>query len=117
MNEIENFAKREIQVELDPRPVSPTEPNPDRPASQTNHNRATIFIRSEESFQPQGILHELLHIHRYWVEAVPQVMPAKGDRNTDESWRITSQIENTLEHLVIVPREADYGFEPYSLLG
>ena len=59
-----------------------------------------------------GILHELLHVQRYWVEGVPQVMPIKDA--PDNNWGVTSEIENCLEHQIIVPREADYGIEPYS---
>lgn len=56
----------------------------------------------------QGVTHELLHIERYWMEHVPQLYPA--DRR---NWKNCAQMENALEHLVIVPREADYGFDPH----
>lgn len=113
VDELEERADLEIPVCIDTRPVSPTEPNPERAAAAINHDGATIFIRSDSAFSPHGILHELLHIHRYWIEEVPQLMPAQGDRDTDDRWRITSQIENALEHVIIVPREAAYGFDPY----
>lgn len=100
-------------MQLDQRPISQTEPNPGRLSSSANHDAATIFTRSEDVFPPHGVLHELLHIRRYWIEAVPQVMPTRGDEDSSERWRITSQIENALEHLVIVPMEADFGSDPY----
>lgn len=72
---------------------------------------ATILLRSKDVFPPHDVLHELLHIERLWVEGIPQLMPRhdpKGARG-----RIATDIENALEHLVIVPREAHYGFDPY----
>lgn len=109
---IEDFANREIQVTVDTRPVSETDPNPDRQAIEVTERRATIYLRRKDSFPIHGVLHELLHIERFWLEGIPQVLPLRdpdGDR-----LRITSSIENVLEHQIIVPREADYGFEPYA---
>lgn len=111
VDQIESYASRELLVAVDARPVSPTDPNPDRLAAEVTERTATIYIRSRESFPPHGVLHELLHIERFWVQGIPQVLPVQdpdGDRLT-----ITSSIENALEHLIIVPRESEYGFEPY----
>lgn len=109
VDRIENFARHEIAVEVDERPVSPTSPNPDRLAARVTERDATILLRSRDVFPPHDVLHELLHIERLWVERIPQVLPhPEANRVTD-----TGAIENALEHLVIVPREADYGFDPY----
>jgi hypothetical protein len=71
-----------------------------------------IYYFHPDDFVAQAGVHELLHLHRWWVEKVPQLVPV--DEQPGNTWRLTSQIENALEHLVIVPREADYGFEPYN---
>jgi len=36
------------------------------------------------------------------------------DENNEDHWIITSSIDNDLEHLIIVPREAIHGFNPFS---
>ena len=109
VDRIEDFAKREIGVAVDDRPVSLTSPNPDRLASNVTHESAKILLRSRDVFDPHSVLHELLHIERLWVERIPQLL-AKYDYQLAS---ITGALENALEHLIIVPREADYGFDPY----
>ena len=97
LDKIEDFAGLEITFTRNPRPVSPTDPNPDGPASMTWEHRATILLRTED-IDPQGILHELLHIHRYWVEGIPQIMPATPHPPADH-WRTTSSIETDLARI------------------
>jgi hypothetical protein len=48
-------------------------------------------------------------IQRYWIEHAPQLEPLL---NHESNWDVTGRIENVLEHLVIVPREANFGFAP-----
>ncbi len=36
---------------------------------------AMIVLPLGENIDVQGIVHELLHIHRYWVEGVPRIFP------------------------------------------
>lgn len=111
VDDIESFARREILVEVDTRPVSPSSPNPDRLAVHVTPTEARILLRSRDVFRPHDVLHELLHIERLWVEQIPQLLPIH-DPHGNRS-RIAGDIENALEHLVIVPREANYGFDPY----
>jgi len=112
IDQIEAYARREIQIAVDTRPVSPTDPNPDRLAAEVTEQRATIYLRAPDAFPPHGVLHELLHIHRFWVDGIPQVLPVHDPDG--ERLQVTGSIENALEHQIIVPREAEYGFEPYS---
>jgi len=42
---------------------------------------------------------------------VPQLLP--NDDSAISNCEVTSRIENNLEHLVIVPKEMKYGFDPY----
>ncbi len=110
LREIEDFAGLEIAFERREEPASPSIPNPDSPAARVSHDGATISVY-KDVINPSGITHELLHVYRYWVEAVPQVMPIKdkGGSGANGRWGVTSSIENSLEHLVIVPREKGYG--------
>lgn len=111
VEEIETFAGFEIGIAKNPKPLSPTNPFPNHLAADLTDRRATILIRSEDDFTPHSVLHELLHIHCTLVERVPQVVPRQQE--DEAAWSRTGAIENDLEHLVIVPREAEYGFEPY----
>lgn len=111
VDRIESFAKREISVEVDNRPRSPTSPNPDSLAARVTPTSATILLRSKDVFPLHDVLHELLHIERLWVEEIPQLVPRHDPKGTRS--KIATDIENALEHLIIVPREANYGFDPY----
>lgn len=108
---IEAFADSEIQVEVDSRPVEPTDPNPDRLACEVTEHTATIWLRAADVFPTSAVIHELLHIERYWNERIPQIMPTTDP--TGANIVNTSAIENALEHLIIVPREEAFGFDPY----
>jgi len=111
VDDIESLAKREISIEVDTRLVSPTSPNPDSLVARVTPTEATILLRSRDVFRPHDVLHELLHIERMWVERIPQLVPIHDPHGTRS--KIATDIENALEHLVIVPREANYGFDPY----
>lgn len=110
LKEIEDFAGLEITFERRDEPVPATVPNPDTPTNSISHDGATISI-FKDVITPSGMTHELLHIYRYWIEAVPQVMPIKNKGGSADNgrWATTSSIENALEHLVIVPMEKNYG--------
>jgi hypothetical protein len=56
------------------------------------------------------VVHELLHVHRYWVEGVPQCQPVP-EKFSPQILSYIGANENLLEHLMIVPREAEYGFD------
>src|ERR1043165_8017081 len=89
---IESVAKREISVDVDSRPVSPTSTNPDRLSVRITPTDATILLRSRDAFPPHDVLHELLHIERMWVERVPQLVPAHDPLGTRS--KIAGDIEN-----------------------
>ena len=110
IDEIENFSGKEIAVQPFSHPVSPTDPNPQAMGCAVSENRATIYYRNG-NLNAHGFAHELLHIQRWWVEGIPQVLP--NSRSAPSNVGVTSEIENSLEHLTIVPLESQFGFEPY----
>jgi hypothetical protein len=110
-DEIESYTHRTIEVARNPYPRSLTDPNPDSLGAMVDEHSAVIYFYQEADFKPHPACHELLHIRRYRIEKVPQILAIQPDA---DRMSVTSHIENTLEHLVIVPREQDYGFEPYS---
>lgn len=111
VEEIETFAGTEIDVQAAPTPTQPTERQPKAVALIASEQGATLLYRSEQEFDAQAVLHELLHLQRYWMERVPQFIPV-ADPNGEKT-KIANEIENALEHLIIIPREAGYGFNPY----
>lgn len=111
VDRIESFANLEIGVEPNPYPLRSTDPNPNHLALSADNIGATILYRNLADIHPHAMLHELLHLERFWLEQVPQVVPV--NQQMAEHWNITSEIENSLEHLIIVPREEQYGFEPF----
>ena len=103
--DIENWSGRSVQFAPNPRPLSALDPNPFAAACELDETNATIFYRDVNALSDNGIVHELLHIHRYWVEGIPQLVPISAD---ERHWKLTSEIEGALEHLIIVPRELDF---------
>ena len=97
-NDIEAFSKIAIGVEA--------HPNPPQISTRVTHTEASILLGEIEDIDVVGVAHELLHIHRFWNEQVPQLRPIN---DTPQGWTICSNLDNVLEHLIIVPREADYG--------
>ncbi len=76
----------------------------DSEALYRDHERAYISIPDAGNINPNAIVHEVLHLHRYWVEAIPQ-MDAVNDVCQDVE--LMTSIDNTLEHLMMVPQERD----------
>ncbi len=111
VEEIETFAGTEIEVRPTPAPTQATERQPKAVVLIASEQGATLLYRPEQEFPPQAVLHELLHLQRYWMERIPQLVAAVDPDG--EKTRIAHEIENALEHLIIIPREAGYGFNPY----
>lgn len=110
VDEIEKFSGREIAVHPNPRPVSPTDPNPEAMGCAVSESRAEIYYRNT-NVDVHGFTHELLHIRRWWVKGIPQILPTSSSAESNVG--VTSEIENSLEHLTVVPQEAQFGFEPF----
>jgi hypothetical protein len=63
---------------------------------------ATIAYRGN-AITPCALVHEVLHVKRYWVDEVPIIKPAA------QRFALESQaLEDLLEHLVIIPEEQHY---------
>ncbi len=111
VHDIEAFAAVEIEVRSAPTPSLKTATSPKAVALMATEKGAALLYREEDKFQSRAALHELLHLRRYWLDSIPQ-LTAVDDLQGDKT-RIASEIENTLEHLVIFPQETDYEYDPY----
>lgn len=109
LKEVETWSALDVTITSNPNPPDPNDPFPEGPATRFSHDSAAIYLRSADS-DPHGILHELLHLKRYWIEQIPALTTTSDIAGNK---RITDQLDNELEHLVIVPLEANYGFEPF----
>jgi hypothetical protein len=114
VREIEEFACSEIELRAAPAPSSQAAGAARAVALFASESGATLLYRGEEEFQTPPVLHELLHLRRYWIDYVPQLVPT-ADPQGDKT-KIANQIENAIEHLIITPQEARYGFDPYASL-
>ena len=76
---------------------------------QTAISNHSVEIRYDPRFviEPNSVLHELLHIKRSWLEKVPQLRAYNA-----KNMGIAQMIDCQFEHLIIVPEEYDYGFNP-----
>jgi hypothetical protein len=107
LDQIESFAGQPVHFAPYEFPPRPNSINPDAPATEISHDGATIYIHGTKPKHLFGVPHELLHIRRNWCEGVPQLHPKVKDRSNAAI--VCGNVDDTLEHLVIVPQEAEYG--------
>jgi hypothetical protein len=106
--EIEAFAGVQVQFAGLKAPRSPTDPDPFGPENNVSDTYAIIRFPDVTRLTPEGLVHELLHIQRYWVEGIPQLYP-RPPNDVPGNLKTSGDVENTLEHMVIVPRQANLG--------
>jgi hypothetical protein len=83
--------------------------NPDRLAARCEPDDVAFLLpRHDFPADPGSIAHELLHIRRFGLEAVPMLESSDQVVDFDGSFSvIVGTLGNALEHLVIVPIEID----------
>lgn len=75
-------------------------------ACDVDEHGATILVAREEFFQPASVMHELLHVRRFLVDGVPQIVANDDDQDLPpELYAALTNLDNSLEHLIIVPEE------------
>lgn len=97
-DEIESFAGVALAVQARPGETAACNPN---------EMQATIYLPDPNNVSVPDVVHELLHIQRYWVEKTPQIAAARGE--DDNNWQIGCWLDNVLEHVVIVPKMPAFG--------
>ena len=102
--DIEREAEIDIRVAVDDSRAGRHQGEPDPLACDIDEDGATILIPRADYFPGGSVLHELLHINRFLVEQVPQINIC--DNHWDPQLEtVFGQLDNNLEHLVIVPEE------------
>jgi hypothetical protein len=104
VSDIERQSAIEIQVEVDELRAKKDLGEINTLACDIDETGARILIPSADYFPEGSVLHELLHIDRFLVQGVPQISVC------EEYWcpeleSAFTDVDNTLEHLVIVPEE------------
>ncbi|WJR67226.1 hypothetical protein QTA58_00180 [Neorhizobium sp. CSC1952] len=79
------------------------------PAVAVQFNLVDLRIHHRD-ISSQEVLHELLHAKRYLIDKVPKLVPKVDNPNDSDMMAV---LENEIEHVAIVPMEADYGYDPY----
>jgi len=70
---------------------------------------AKILIPTREHFPDDSVLHELLHIRRFLLHGIPRIIASPTYNNwTSELNKALGNLDNSLEHLVIVPEELEH---------
>ena len=96
--EIEKKCAIELKVEVDA----------DRKclACEMNQHGARILTPSAGHFPDDSVVHELLHIRRVLLDGIPRIVVCKDyDNWTPGLETALTGLDNSLEHLVIVPEE------------
>ncbi len=71
---------------------------------------AHIETPSQQRFLPSSVFHELLHIRRVLVDGVPRLRAANAvpdDQYSRQLELAVTNVDNAIEHLVIVPMELE----------
>lgn len=101
---IEETTGLEIEIEIDASRAGRNKEEPDPLACVVNESEARLLLPAEDHFPEGSVLHELLHIKRFLVDGVPQITACE-DRWTPQLESVFVQLDNNLEHLIIVPLE------------
>jgi len=64
-----------------------------------------IIAPTNGYFPNGGVRHEVLHVHRFHVEGVPRLALSESETFAPDFERSLVQVDNKLEHLIIVPIE------------
>jgi hypothetical protein len=75
-------------------------------ACDIDKSGAQLSIPSPAYFPDDSVLHELLHIRRFFIEHVPRLIVCDDfDNWTPQLETAFAKLDNNIEHLVIVPAE------------
>jgi hypothetical protein len=103
---IEHASGVKIEVIIDPSRARGLPDREDSLACEVDKHRARLLIPAPEYFSDASLLHELLHIRRFLVDGVPRIVVCYGyDNWTPELKKGLTRLDNSLEHLIIVPEE------------
>lgn len=77
---------------------------PDAGCMIVDASTAIVMVKDPSSLKPASFLHEILHLRRYYVEGIPQLI-------SNIRPNFASKTENNLEHIYVVPWQRELGFD------
>ncbi len=99
----------EITVRVDPSRARGRPNQSDSIACEVNTHGAQLLIPAPDHFPDGSVLHELLHIRRFLVNGVPRIVVCDDYKHWAPELETTlTELDNSLEHLVIVPEELEH---------
>lgn len=108
VKQIEQDSGVEITVKVDPSRASGSPDCPGRLGCKANEHCAQILIPKCDHFPDASVLHELFHIRRFLVNGIPRIISSPTyDNWTPELKDALGSLDNSLDHLVIVPQELE----------
>lgn len=106
VEEIEENSNIEIEIQIDATRLSRSIDQKGSLACEVDQHSARILIPTAHYFPDGSVLHELLHIRRFLLEGVPRIVVCDDYEDwTPQLCRGLTDLDNRLEHLVIVPEE------------
>ena len=106
VEEIEEKSDIEIEIQIDATRISRSFDQKGSLACEVDQYSARILIPTADYFPEGSVLHELLHIRRFLLEGVPQIVVCDDYEDwTPQLDKGLRDLDNRLEHLVIVPEE------------
>ncbi len=106
VRDVEGAAGIDIAVGLDPSRATRGPDGTGILACNIDEHSATLLYPSPEYFPDGAVVHEMLHVRRFLIAGVPRLSATFGHpqwtENVDD---VLLDLDNALEHLVIVPEE------------
>ncbi|WP_374322618.1 hypothetical protein [Brevundimonas sp.] len=105
---IESICEMTIEVHRPSPSVTPRQAG-----SETSEKGAAIILPTHEPLCAAAAYHELLHIHRFWIEGVPQLVAKVA---APAMRQVAPMLDNDVEHSIIIPRQVEAAMnEPFFL--
>lgn len=102
---VESGSGVEIEVVLDPKQNSGGTTGQGKLAIEINAQKVQLFAPTNGYFPNGAVRHEVLHVERFHIDKVPKLVLAEKE-DWDMNFSVAlGNLDNAIEHLVIVPQE------------
>ncbi|MDQ6212129.1 hypothetical protein [Achromobacter insolitus] len=106
--EVEEGAGVEIKVILDPRQNEGGTTGQGKLAVDIDAQRIQLFAPTNGYFPDGAVRHEVLHVRRFHIDGVPKLALADSQESDKGFSEALGEIDNAIEHVVIVPEELQF---------
>lgn len=106
--EVEESAGVEINVILDPKQNEGGTTGQGKLAVDIDAQSIQLFAPTNGYFPDGAVRHEVLHVRRFHVDGVPKLALADSEKWDRRFSDALGEIDNAIEHVVIVPEELQF---------